>query len=91
MNRFDLVLRGGTVVTAADRFPADIGVFDYANEESFYCRPLRISEGRIVITISMSDSSAHRESNHDIEPDDFLGSRPSSFANHTAIGALMTG
>lgn len=28
MNRFDLVLRGGTVVTASDRFPADIGVRD---------------------------------------------------------------
>ena len=26
MSRFDLVVRGGTVVTAADRFPADIGV-----------------------------------------------------------------
>ena len=28
MSRFDLVIRGGTVVTAADRFPADIGVRD---------------------------------------------------------------
>ena len=26
MSRFDLVIRGGTVVTAADRFPADIGI-----------------------------------------------------------------
>ena len=28
MSSFDLVIRGGTVVTAADRFPADIGVRD---------------------------------------------------------------
>ena len=28
MSRFDLVIRGGTVVTAADRFPVDIGVRD---------------------------------------------------------------
>ena len=28
MSRFDLVIRGGTVVTAADRFPADIGIRD---------------------------------------------------------------
>lgn len=28
MNRYDLVIRGGTVVTAADRYPADIGVRD---------------------------------------------------------------
>jgi N-acyl-D-aspartate/D-glutamate deacylase len=28
MNRYDLVIRGGTVVTAAGRFPADIGVRD---------------------------------------------------------------
>ena len=28
MSRFDLVVRGGTVVTAADRFPADIGIRD---------------------------------------------------------------
>ena len=30
MSSFDLVIRGGTVVTAADRFPADIGVRDEA-------------------------------------------------------------
>ena len=28
MNGFDLVIRGGTVMTAADRFAADIGVRD---------------------------------------------------------------
>ena len=28
MSRFDLVIRGGTVVTAADRFPADVGIRD---------------------------------------------------------------
>ena len=28
MSRFDLVIRGGTVVTAADRLPADIGIID---------------------------------------------------------------
>ena len=26
MNRFDLVVRGGTVVTAADTFRADVGI-----------------------------------------------------------------
>ena len=28
MNRFDLVIRGGTVATAADTFPADVGIRD---------------------------------------------------------------
>ena len=28
MHQFDLVIRGGTVATAADTFPADIGVRD---------------------------------------------------------------
>ena len=28
MNRFDLVIRGGTIATAADTFPADLGVRD---------------------------------------------------------------
>ena len=51
--RIDLVVEG---VTAGRRWTCGLE-FDYANEESFYCRPLRLSDGRAPDRMPVPDEA----------------------------------
>ena len=52
--RIDLVVEG---VTAGERWLCGLE-FDYANEESFYCRPLRKDDGRTPDRMPVPDAAA---------------------------------
>ena len=53
--RIDLVVEG---VTRGRRWTCGLE-FDYANEESFYCRPLRLSEGGTAGRMAVPDDAGH--------------------------------
>lgn len=55
--RMDIILEG---VTANRKWSCGLE-FDYANQESFYCRPLRLSEtnGKVLKRMPVPDEAAH--------------------------------
>ena len=55
--RIDLTVEG---VTGDRRWTCGLE-FDYANEESFYCRPLRLSEGRAPDRMPVPDQAGHAQ------------------------------
>ena len=55
--RIDLTVEG---VTGDKRWTCGLE-FDYANEESFYCRPLRLSEGTAPDRLPVPDQAGHAQ------------------------------
>ena len=55
--RIDLIVEG---MTSDRRWTCGLE-FDYANEESFYCRPLRLSEGKAPDRMPVPDQAGHAQ------------------------------